>query len=70
MTAVPIDLERIRHQAREAAKFVADSLGTRVLEQDVPALIDEIERLRAMTWGGHVHGREDLPGIDPEESRP
>lgn len=41
------DLDRIRHDAREAAKFVTDSLGTRVLEQDVPALIAEIERLRS-----------------------
>lgn len=44
MTA--LDLDRIRHDAREAAKFVSDSLGTRVLEQDVPLLIAEIERLR------------------------
>jgi hypothetical protein len=42
-----IDLQRIRHHAREAAKFVTDSLGTRVLEQDVPALIAEIQRLQA-----------------------
>jgi hypothetical protein len=41
-----IDLERIRHDVREAAKFVADSLGTRVLEQDVPQLIGAIEQLR------------------------
>jgi hypothetical protein len=37
-----IDLDRIAHDANEAAKFVVDSLGTRVLEQDVPRLIAEV----------------------------
>jgi hypothetical protein len=50
------DLARIRHDALEAAKFVSDSRGTRVLGQDVPRLVAEVERLRALVRNVEIFG--------------
>lgn len=62
-----LDLDRIRRDANTAGKYVDDSIGTRVLKRDVPALCDEVERLRR--WQPVIDQARKLAHAedDPEE---
>lgn len=61
------ELETIRRRAVEAAKFVHDTVGTQVLSQDVPRLVEEIRGLRGTTPSSPPSARPKL-AAHPEDT--
>lgn len=57
----PAELAEIRERAERAGEYTVSALGSKCLDQDIPALLAEVERLREALRGALIDFNTDNP---------